>query len=186
MNEEKPAKSEKSGEVRTVPGPESTRPNPAYANVDRLIELASDDKPADILSPEEAKDSKGKPMWKILLQLKPFLPYLTRLVPLLDIGLGPVQNAGLSNEVRQTMTKIQTVQREVSVTMQDQSLQLKRLEEELIRLREASDRHTLTQAELADALESIAKLVRLVGIGLAILLGTLIVMTGVLLVRIAH
>jgi hypothetical protein len=184
MNEEKPAKSGKSAEVRPAPGRESTRPNPAHVNVDRLIELASDDKSVDILSPE-AKDSKGNTMWKILLQLKPLLPYLTRLVPLLDIVV-PVQNAALSNEVRQDMTKIQTLQREVSITVQDQSLQLKRIEEELIRLREASQRHTLVQADLAEDLESVAKVARLVGIGLAILLGALIVMTGVLLNRIAH
>jgi len=185
MNEEKPAKSGKSAEVRPVLSRESTRPNPAYANVDRLIELASDDKSVDILSPEEATDSKGNTMWKILLQLKPLLPYLTRLVPLLDIVV-PVQNAALSNEVRQDMTKIQTLQQEVSITVQDQSLQLKRIEEELIRLRDASQRHTLVQADLAEDLESVAKVARLVGIGLAILLGALIVMTGVLLVRITH
>src|SRR5271165_4521489 len=98
MNDEKPAKSR-----------EATSRNPAFPHVDRLIELASDNKPAEILIPEEAKNSKENPMWKVLLQLKPLLPYLTRLVPLLDVALGPVQNAGVSNEVRQAMAGIHAI-----------------------------------------------------------------------------
>ncbi|HEX3471718.1 MAG TPA: hypothetical protein VHT28_11090, partial [Silvibacterium sp.] len=147
MKEEKLAKSQRAQET-------IHRPHP---NVDRLIELASDDKPAEILSAEEAKDSKENPMWKILLQLKPFLPYLTRLLPLLDIGIIPVQNADLSKEVRQSVAKIQTIQRDVNIAVQDQGVQLKRLEEELTRLRQASEKYAAEQAGFAEELKSIGK-----------------------------
>jgi hypothetical protein len=168
MNDEKPAKAQ------------------AFPQVDRLIELASDDKPAEILTPEDAKNSKENPMWKVLLQLKPLLPHLTRLLPLLDIGLGPMQNAGLSDEVRQTMAKIQAIQRDLNSSVQDQSLHVKLLEEELTRLRVASEKQAAAQTELADGLESLAKMVRFAALGLGILLVALIVMTAVLLAHMAH
>ena len=173
MNDEKPVKLRRAQE--TTPG--------LHPNVDRLIALASDDKPAEIFSPEEATDSKGKPMWKILLQLKPLLPYLTRLLPLLDLGIVPARNAGLSNEVRQALTKIQTIQRDADIAAQDQAVQLKRLEEDLIRLRDTSEKQGRAQEKLALEVRSMARLVRVAGIGLAILLLLLIVMTGVLLAR---
>jgi hypothetical protein len=125
-------------------------------------------------------------MWKVLLQLKPLLPHLTRLLPLLDIGLGPMQNAGLSDEVRQTMAKIQAIQRDLNSSVQDQSLHVKLLEEELTRLRVASEKQAAAQTELADGLESLAKMVRFAGLGLGILLVALIVMTAVLLAHMAH
>jgi hypothetical protein len=192
---EKLAKSEHSSEAANGPAIELSRPKPVYAHVDRLIELASDRKPAEITASaagnnSQAKDSKETPMWKILLQLKPFLPYLARLVPLLDIAVGPAQNAGLANEVRQAIAKIQTTQRDMSATVttvvRDQSLQLARLEEELIRLREASDAHAEAQAKLAQDLQSAARFARIAASGLGILLVALIVMTGILLARIAH
>jgi len=175
MNDEKPAKPARADEA--------ANPHPAFPHVDRLIELASDDKPAEILIPLEAKNSKENPMWKVLLQLKPLLPHFTRLLPLLDVALGPVQNAGLSNEVRQTVAKIQAIQRDLNIAAQDQSLQLKLLEEELTRLREASEKQAVAQTRLAEGVESLAELVRIAGIGLGLLLVALIVMTAVLLAR---
>src|SRR5271163_4237924 len=178
MNDEKPAKPAKAGEA--------ANPNPAYPRVDRLIDLASDDKPAEILIPEQANNSKENPMWKVLLQLKPLLPHLTRLLPLLDLGLGSTQNAGLSNEVRQTVAKIQAIQRDLNLAVQDQSLQLKLLEEELTRLSDASEKQAVAQTMLVENVESLAKLVRVVSIGLGVLLVALIVMTAVLLAHMAH
>jgi hypothetical protein len=178
MNDEKPAKPAKAGEA--------ANPNPAYPRVDRLIDLASDDKPAEILIPEQANNSKENPMWKVLLQLKPLLPHLTRLLPLLDVALGPLQNAGLSNEVRQTVAKIQAIQRDLNIAVQDQALQLKLLEEELTRLSDTSEKQAVTQTKLAEGVESLTGLVRIAGIGLGVLLVTVIVMTAVLLARVAH
>jgi hypothetical protein len=176
MNEEKSAKSRRQEEFARG----------AHPNVDRLIELASDEKPAEILIPEDGKDSREKSMWKILLQLKPFLPYLARLVPLLDIAVGPVQNAGLSNEVRESVAKIQAIQREVSAAVQDQSLELKLLNEQIAQLRQASERQTAAQAKLAEELKSVGSLVRIAAIGLGILSVVLIVMTGVLLAHVGR
>jgi len=183
MNDEMPAKPPGTGEAAN---PNPAFAHPAFPNVDRLIELASDNKPAEILIPEEAKNSKENPMWKVLLQLKPLLPHLTRLLPLLDIGLGSTQTAGLSNEVHQTVAKIQAIQRDLNIAVQDQSLQLKLFEEELTRLRVASEKQAVAQAELVEGVDSLAKVVRVAGVALGVLLVTLIVMTAVLLAHMAH
>src|ERR1700753_3003720 len=92
---------------------------PKTSAVDRLIELAADKKPsaastpsgelvavADILPetemtriPEpgshiEPKDADESAMWKVFLQFKSVLPYVSRLLPLLDLGIGQAQNSG--------------------------------------------------------------------------------------------
>jgi len=208
MKNEKPAKAGSVTEAvpSSHPSPHpSADPNP-YPNVDRLIELPSDKTPAGLAAPADRDDpgageapenspkpSDDKPVWKILLQLKPFLPYIpyiARLVPLLDVALGPVQNAALSNEVRQaiaqSVVKIQTIQRDVSTAVQDQAVQMARIEEEITRLRQASEKYAEAQAHIAEELGTLGTLIRLSAAGLAILLIALIVMTGVLLAHMAH
>ncbi len=207
MNNDKPDQPGSGSTLEMEPArpltPGSARPasaNSAFSNVDRLIELASDKKPSALTAKgDPAKDNSGKsdpkhskdtPMWKILLQLKPFLPYLARLVPLLDVALGPVQNAALSNEVRaavtETATKIQAIQSDVSAAVQEQVLQLKQLEEALIRLRDASEAQAAAQTSLAHDLTSVRKLVALSAAGLGILLIALVVMTAVVLAHLPH
>jgi hypothetical protein len=172
--------------------------------VDRLIELASDKKPAakqtEVLALNEPNlsENRGEPfngepkdadesaMWKVLLQFKSVLPYVSRLLPLLDLGIGQAQNAGVSNELRQNVTSIQTGQRDVRIAVQDQALQLKRVEEQLARMREASEKNVYEQTELVEDVKSIGNLVRAVGAGLAVLLVILILMVGALLAHVSH
>jgi hypothetical protein len=197
---DKPEESRSSTERTRTPGS-------SYPNVDRLMDLASDKKTAGTPSLDRPKDSafrdsagplpqhdpkppEEKSMWKMLLQLKPFLPYLARLVPLLDIAVGPMQNAALSNEIREAIAastaKIQAIQRDVNAAAQDQALQSKRLEEEIIRLRDASEKYLAAQASLVEDVQQVNKLVLWSAAGLGVLLVVLIVMTAVLLSRVAH
>ena len=44
-------------------------------------------------------------MWKLLLQLRPFLPYLARMVPILDVVAGPLQSAGVSSDIRKAVAQ---------------------------------------------------------------------------------
>jgi len=74
----------------------------------------------------------------------------------------------------------------VIAAVQEQALQLKRLEEELTRLRNASEKIGEAQASLAQDLASIHKLVALSAAGIGVLLIALIVMTAVLLARVVH
>ena len=91
-------------------------------------------------------------MWKLLLQLRPFLPYLARLVPMLEMAVGPLQSAGMSSDIRKAVAgsiadstaKIESIQRDLGTAFTSafdrQSAQLTRLEDELTRLRQASEK----------------------------------------------
>jgi len=167
-----------------------------YSNVDRLMEIASDRKTATLAppDPEDAEDPpKDKSMWKLLLQLRPFLPYLTRLVPVLDVALGPLQNAGLSHEVKesiaQSTARMQAIQRDLSTAVtsavEQQAVQLKRLEEETIRLREVAEVQARAQTLVAEDLRSLIRLVRIAAVGGGVLLVALIAMSAILLMQAA-
>ncbi len=201
MNEDMLAKLGRSRKSTPASGGNASAGNSA---VDRLIELASDRKPAakqtEVLALNEpnlsenrgepfngeSKDADESAMWKILLQFKSVLPYVSRLLPLLDLGIGQAQNAGVSNELRQNVTSIQTSQRDVRIAVQDQALQLKRVEEQLARMREASEKNVHEQTKLVEDVKSIGNLVRAVGAGLAVLLVILILMVGALLAHVSH
>jgi len=166
------------------------------ANVDRLIDLASEKKRTELAAPDPeglGDQPRDKSLWKVFLQLRPFLPYLTRLVPVLDVALGPLQNAGLSHEVResiaQSTAKIQSIQRDLSTTLtsavEQQAVELKRLEEELLRLRDTAEIAARAQTVLAEDLRSLARLFRFAVIGGAILLIGLIGMSAILLMQAA-
>jgi hypothetical protein len=153
--------------------------------VDRLIELASDAKPAakpaGALALKEPKDSDQNGMWKALLQLKALLPYASRLLPLLEIvGVSLPQNSGPFKELRESVAGIQTGQRELRLALQDQTLEIKRLEEEIVRLREASEKAALEQAGLIKDVKSIGALLRFTVAGLAVLLIALLATVGAL------
>jgi hypothetical protein len=70
------------------------------------------------------------------------------------------------------------IQYEIRSTVHDHSLQLKRMEELMIRVREATESDTRENMDLAESMKSTAKLLRLVGIGLGVLMVVLIVMVG--------
>jgi hypothetical protein len=163
-----------------------------FPNVDRLIDLGSGK------SPDPPKEPGEKPLWKLLLQLRPFLPYLARLVPMLEFAVGPLQNAGMSSDVRKAVAqavaesteRLESSQRDLSAAvtaaLENQSLDLKRIEEELTRIGQLSEKFAAAQVSLAEDLKVLTRLIRVAAIGGAILLVALIVMGAVLLTRVAH
>jgi hypothetical protein len=174
-----------------------------FPNVDRLIELASDeDKKGSPKGSGEPKEAREKSMWKLLLQLRPFLPYLARMVPILDVVAGPLQSAGVSSDIRKAVAEsmadsnaklqsilqaeLQSGQRDlnaVTSALEQQSTQLKRLEDELKRVRLASEKYAAAQADVARDLGRLSKLASLSAAGLAVLLLALVVMTALMLAR---
>ena len=127
-----------------------------FPHVDRLIDLASDKnkKKSGSTDPGSAdpKEPRESSMWKLLLQLRPILPYLARLVPMLDVAVAPLQSAGLSSDVRKavaqsmadSIAKLESSQRELNTTftsaLDRQGTQLSQLEDQLSRLRQASEK----------------------------------------------
>jgi hypothetical protein len=162
-------------------------PSPAHeAAVTRLIELASEEKsqPNTALALEAPKESGRNSMWKILLQLKPLLPYLTRMLPLLElVGTGQQQNAGLTRELRESVSTMQVSQSDLRTAIDDHSLQLKQMEEQLIRTRELTEKSNLL---VAGKIETLSKQMWIIGAALAALLLVLIAMVGVVLAHILH
>ena len=80
------------------------------------------------------KPQKGAPrsMWDLLLQLRVLLPYLTRLLPLLDRGLG---SAAQLCEITNGMVEVRTSGRDLEVQARNQALQLERIEQQMSRIR---------------------------------------------------
>jgi hypothetical protein len=192
----KPAASRASAVDRLIELAGDVKPSPAPSSVSEIVALSDlgveKTSEATRINGEEShiepKDADESAMWKVFLQFKSVLPYVSRLLPLLDIGLGHVQqqNSGVSQEMRQGVTSIQVAQRETRVTLQDQGVQLKRVEDQLSRMREASEKNAFEHAELVEDVKSLSNMVRVIGAGLAILLVVLILMVGALLTHVSH
>jgi hypothetical protein len=71
-------------------------------------------------------------MWELLLQLRVLLPYVTRLLPLLDPAL---RSAPDHTELAKEITGLQTTSRDLEVQARNQALQLERIEQQMSRLR---------------------------------------------------
>ena len=72
-------------------------------------------------------------MWELLLQLRVLLPYLARLVPLLDRGL--LKASPDFGELTKGIAEMQTGSRDLEVQARNQALQLERIEQQMARLR---------------------------------------------------
>lgn len=172
-------------------------PNAGQSAVDRLIALAQQ-KPARASTTSEElteletvplglpspRELEHNPMWKALLQFRAFLPYIARF---LEISTPPPQaSTALSpearSEMRQSVGALESAHRDLSLMVQDQTVELKRLEETMVRTREAAERNALEVTELADDVRSMRSLVKvavvilvllfvgLIGLGLFVML----------------
>ena len=130
--------------------------------------------------------------WKTMLRLGSVLPWVARALPALESGalggepgLPGVANAagttGVAQETRQDVAGLRLVQYEIRTTVQDHSMQLKRMEEQLTRVRESMDSRSSEDAEVAENLRAMTKLIRMAGVGLGALLLVLIVLVIVML-----
>lgn len=180
--------------------------NISAATVDRLIALASDEKPvaAKPVVPKPAaalpQESHGletmplladptaamddNPMLKALLQYRMLMPYMTRLLEPQshgDPGLG-----SLTTDLKQSVGDLQLAQRDLRLTVQEQLVQMKRVEEEMNRTREATERNASESSELVEDMKSMRSLVRKTAGFLGTMLAVLVVLVVWLLVRGLH
>ncbi len=136
--------------------------------------------------PKELQQLEGRPEgWnaavKTLLRLGSVLPWLVRVLPMLEGNVGKDQSTGLSHEVRHEVADLRLVQYELRTAVQDQSLQLKRVEDQLTRIRQSLEPDSSQRSGLDATVKSTVKLVRLMGIGVGALLLVLIVMVAILM-----
>jgi len=174
------------------------------SEIDRLIELASDDKPRhavvtemphhnqasrSLRSQEDQKDDKPS-MWRVLLQLRVLLPYLARMLPVLErsvlgtnvlSGAAPAQQRLDTTRLDEGLAGLEDAHKDLTVQLRNQSLELKNQSAELKFLQEqvgwlgkSLDKHAQRQEEIAESIASLRRLAltwALVGV---MLLATLI------------
>lgn len=167
--------------------------NAGESAVDRLIALAQQ-KPARPgaaatdeltgletvpLSLPSARELEHNPMWKALLQFRAFLPYIARL---LEMSTPSQQSTALStelrNEMRQSVGALEASHRDLRLAVQDQTVEIKRIEEGMTRTREATERNVLEVTELGEDVRSMRSLVKT---AIAILLLLFLMLIGLLI-----
>ena len=169
---------------------------------DRLIEMAQKKapKPDPKLLPEEiplqdSKKSRAGVLQK-LGRLKPLLPILSGGLRMVDHGAvqalaqllnfvegGSIGPSAAQEELHHGLAEIQSGHRELRLQVQDQTVEMKLIEEQITLLRHTAERNATEHAELVEDVKSLSSLVRTIGAGLAILLIVLITLTGLLLGR---
>ncbi len=85
------------------------------------------------LSLEKAEKGSHRSMWELLLQLRVLLPYLARIVPLLDRG--QLKGSSDITELSKGIAEMRDGSRDLEVQARNQALQLERIEQQMARLR---------------------------------------------------
>ena len=181
---------------------------PGESALDRLIALATDDKPAEPRSENSVEDHSAEdhsvenhtdleavpifddtardmelehnPMWKALAQFRVLLPYISRLLEMSHTESSPA----LSAELKQSVGDLAVAQRDLRMAVQDQVASMKHLEEEVTRTREVTERNTTENLEVVEDVRSVHSMVKRAGIVVGGLLLVLIVLVIWLLVRV--
>jgi hypothetical protein len=123
------------------------------------------------------KTQKGAPrsMWELFLQLRVLLPYLTRLLPLLDRGFSSAPDL---SEVTKGMAEVRTSGRDLEVQARNQALQLERIEQQMSRLRVVHENSIEESRKLLAEVRSLRS--RMLGAAVVmfvLLLATIVMMT---------
>jgi hypothetical protein len=124
--------------------------------------------------------------------LKQAAPFVAKLLPLIDGNVttavgnlfsarphapsAPVDLTPVHNQ----LTEIQLQHNDLRTTVQEQTTGLKRVEDQLELVREATDRNTLEQQEFIEDLKAVSHKVSLIAVGLSILLVLSVVVNLVL------
>ncbi len=165
--------------------------------VDRLIAMAEDEKPPKTgpdlpenprspesmaMLPDPLRGIEDNPMLKTLLQFRMLMPYLSPMMPQeQDSAM-----TGLSTELRQSVGDLQLAQRDLRMTVQEQLVQMKRVEEEMHRTREATEKNAFESANLVEDMKSVYSLLKKTAGVLGVMLAALVGVAAYLLVRHPH
>ena len=146
------------------------------SEIDRLIELASDDKPAKVvagnefdqpthsLSLEDQKDPRPS-MWRVLLQLRVLMPYLAKLLPLVERGLLGTNITGHpaasldTSKLDRGIAGVGEAQRDLNMAVKAQSTEIHVLREQVRALATSVEKDLMLNQENAASLASLRKLV---------------------------
>ena len=139
---------------------------------------------------QSAEDANA--MQRAMSLLKQAAPFVAKLLPLIDGQVTTAVSNFLSarpqppaptvdlTPVHNQLTEIQLQHNDLRTTVQEQTTGLKRVEDQLELVREATDRNTLEQQEFIEDLRAVSHKVSLIAVGLSILLVLSVVVNLVL------
>ena len=130
---------------------------------------------------EKAEKGSHRSMWELLLQLRVLLPYLARLVPLLDRGL--LKPPPDSPELSKGIIEMRTGQRDLEVQARNQALQLERIEQQMGRLRVAQENSIEENRKLFADLQSLRRWLVAMSVVIAALFLATAAMVAFLVIR---
>jgi hypothetical protein len=104
-------------------------------------------------------------MWRVLLQLRVLLPYLAKVLPLVERGLLGTNITGQAASVDTShfdrgIAATQAAQRDMSSALASQSADIKLLQEQLTSLSDSLERQSARQQEIAAAISSLTQIVK--------------------------
>jgi hypothetical protein len=134
---------------------------------------------------EKAEKGSHRSMWELLLQLRVLLPYLARLVPLLDRGLdrGLLKSPPDSPELSKGIIEMRTGQRDLEVQARNQALQLERIEQQMGRLRVVHENSIEESRRLFADLQSLRRWLITMSVVIAVLFLATAAMVAFLVIR---
>ena len=159
---------------------------PTESAVDRLIALASDEPPSSKpangqvnLEPVSIVPDPGPEQVQALnslMQVRSVLPFISRLV---EVG----QTAAATSELTRTMGELAVTQRDLRSMVQDHTTQMKRLEDEVTRARDAAERSASDATDIMDDMRAVQSTVRKAAVAIGVLLAAVLGLVIWLLVR---
>ncbi len=105
------------------------------------------------LSLEKAEKGSHRSMWELLLQLRVLVPYLVRIVPLLDRGL--LKGSPDTTELTKGIAEMRNGSRDLEVQARNQALQLERIEQQMARLRVVQENDMEESRRLSSEIRSL-------------------------------
>jgi hypothetical protein len=133
------------------------------------------------LSLEKVEKGSHRSMWEILLQLRVVLPYIARLMPLLDRGI--LKAAPDLTELNMGFATMQTSTRDLEVQARNQALQLERIEQQMGQLRVVQENSIEESRKLVAEISTLRRQFLTLSVVLAVLLGATVGMVAYLLIK---
>lgn len=126
---------------------------------------------------------EDNPMLKTLLQYRMLMPYLS---PMMGAHEQDSGMSSLSGEIKQSVGDLQLAQRDLRMTVQEQLVQMKRVEEEMHRMREATEKTAFESSNLVEDMKSTYSLLKKTAGVLGVLVVALIGFAVYLIIRVPH
>jgi hypothetical protein len=120
------------------------------------------------LSLEKVEKGSHRSMWEVLLQLRVLLPYVGRLLPLLEPGM--FKSGPDLTELTNGIAAMQTGSRDLEVQARNQAFQLERIEQQMSRLRVVHENSIEESRRLFDDVRSLRRWMLVMAVVMVVLL----------------